>query len=160
VSKAKKTRKTKFKFRSEVVPVVLITFAIIAYYGWYVFFHTVRISSCAPNTQIAIRNCNVVNTKRPDAIVQQCDFENVGNYPITVGYHPGKYYQKYWTYDSAEKLYNRGNFIPDLPDTLAPGRVVRANITYHPDVKKVIFCPLDPAKLSDDMSQGLFKLSN
>ena len=140
-------KKIKFKHRYQVATVVLITVAIIAYYGWHIFFGSVRIASCAPNTQVAIKNCDVVMTTRPNVIVQQCDFKNISDYAITVGYHPGKYYQKYWTYDSAEKLQNKGDFIRDLPDTLAPGKVVRASIAYHPDIKRVIVCPLDPAKL-------------
>ncbi len=142
-----KTKKTKFKQTYEVAVIGVVVVVFIAYYGWYILSRTVRIKSCEANVNISIQNCDVVKTKRHDVIVQQCDIKNISKYSITVAPWSGKLYQKYWVYDAEKKLKNSGDTIRDIPVTLAPGELARGSISYRPEIKSIIVCPLDPATL-------------
>ena len=80
-------------------------------------------------------------------IVQKCDFINVGKYPITIGYDPGNYDQRYWSYDNDGVVLDYKISIGDIPEILEPGAFARGSIAYHSDAEKVIVCPLDPTTI-------------
>lgn len=126
---------------------------IVALYSWHsISDTTLEIETCRPNSQISIQNCSMTQTNKLNVIVQRCEFKNTSKYPITIGYKPGKYYQKFWSYDTGGLVLDRGKLIADAPEMLNPRAIARVRIAYHPDAKRVIVCPVDPTKTKERIS--------
>lgn len=143
-------RKVNAMIRDKVGAVLIVIFSFLAIllYSWQ-YFPNVKIEKCKPNVQISIRKCSAEGKSKSNLIVQECEFKNISKYPITIGYSPGKFYQKYWSYDIDGSLLDRGKPIADFPEVLASKAVTRGRIAYHPDTDRIIVCPLDPAKFEE-----------
>ena len=136
-----------------IIGVLLILISILmmgpfSNYRWSSSFDwPLPIEKCLPNVNISIKNCSVIKNSIENELVQQCEFENVSKYPITIGYKPGKYYQKVWTYNVNGDLTNRVKTVKNIPEVLDSGAIAHGLIAYHADTEKIILCPIDPAKI-------------